>query len=103
MSSVRAPLFRIEERALSIGLRFKRPSERKPGLPKPHGFDEPFGRRQAVPFGPLFSDEVLGFDSGPGRAHVVYFSGIRAQSNVMLIARSGDRANVRFAVTMTAG
>ena len=64
---------------------------------------KPFRRRQAVPFGPLFPDEVLGFDSGPGRAHIVYFIGIPAESNVILISCFWVRANVRFVVTMTVG
>jgi hypothetical protein len=62
MSSVFAPLFRIEERALSIGLRFKRASQRKVGLPEALGRVEALDRRHAIPFGPFLSDQIFGFD-----------------------------------------
>jgi hypothetical protein len=62
MSSVLAPLFRIEERALSIGLRFKRASESQVGLPKALGRVKTLDRRHAIPFCPFLSDQVFGFD-----------------------------------------
>ena len=54
------PLFRIEERALSIGLRLKRTSEREIGVPQLHGFEKPLLRRHGIPFGPLGAHDILG-------------------------------------------
>src|SRR5579885_2173423 len=51
MSRVFAPFFRIEERALSIGLGLKRSPERQICLAQLHGFDESIGRRKGAPFG----------------------------------------------------
>src|SRR5262245_36123981 len=59
MSSVFAPLLRIEERALSIGLRVKRTSEREVGIPQFHGFAKPLLRGQCIPLGPLGTHEIL--------------------------------------------
>jgi hypothetical protein len=60
MSKVLAPLLRIEERALSIGLWFKRTSQREECIPELHGFLEPFLWRQTIPFRPFFADQILG-------------------------------------------
>jgi hypothetical protein len=62
MSSVLAPLLRIEERALRIGLRLKRSSEREIGVPELLGFAKTLGGGEGVPFGPLRSDEVFGVE-----------------------------------------
>src|SRR4051812_8945276 len=59
MSSVLAPLLRIEERALRIGLRLKRSSEREIGFPKLLRFTEPLGGGERVPLGPFRSDELF--------------------------------------------
>jgi hypothetical protein len=60
MSSVCAPLVRIEERALRIGLGIKGSSQGEVGLPEFFGLAETLDRREGVPFGPFISDEILG-------------------------------------------
>jgi hypothetical protein len=59
MSSVLAPLFRIEERALSIGLWVKGSSKREISLPQLRGFKEALLRAQCVPRGPLSPGDIL--------------------------------------------
>ena len=59
MSSVLAPLFRIEERALSIGLWVKGSSKREIGLPQLSGFHEALFRAERVPRSPLRPGDIL--------------------------------------------
>jgi hypothetical protein len=59
MSRVLAPLFFIEERALSIGFWFKGASERQIGVPELHGFAETLFGSQAIPFRPFFTHEFF--------------------------------------------
>jgi len=60
MSSVLAPLLRIEERALSIGLRLKGTSEREIGVPQLHGFEKALLGREGIPLRPFRTRDVLG-------------------------------------------
>src|SRR5579863_2870294 len=72
MSKVLAPLFRIEERALSIGLGLKRTSQCQVSFPQFHRFQKALLRGQLAPFGPfvfrfvvrtgfLHDDDHIGF------------------------------------------
>jgi hypothetical protein len=60
MSRVRAPLLRIEKRALSIGLGLKRSSQCEIGLPEFHRLQKPLGRRERIPGRPLLPGDLLG-------------------------------------------
>src|ERR1051325_11022351 len=59
MTSVLAPLFWIEERALSIGLWIKRSSQGEICLPHLRRFKKPLGRGQRIPCRPLISGDVF--------------------------------------------
>jgi hypothetical protein len=73
MSSVLAPLFRIEERALSIGLWLKRSSQSEISVPKPHGFREAFLWCETIPLQPFapFGEFF----------HALYFNNTKARQN----------------------
>src|SRR6266487_6813259 len=59
MSSILAPLFRIEERALSIELRLKRSSQGEIGLPQPNRFAKSLRGDEGIPLGPFHAGEIL--------------------------------------------
>src|SRR5437879_3141142 len=58
MSSILAPLFRIEERALSIGLRLKRSSQGEIGLPQPNRFAKSLRGGEGIPLSPFHAGEI---------------------------------------------
>jgi len=70
MSNVLAPLLRIEERALSIGLWLKGSSKREIGLAQPCGFKEALAGAQRKPLRPFRAYH----DFCPDTLHDFYFS-----------------------------